>query len=171
MKKRNDEYLFVDGYNVINSWDIFKDKLDDLEYARDTLIEIMLEYQRYTKIIVTVVFDAYMVKGNSGYVESKDGLNIVFTEENQTADNYIERRLSELGKHKKVRVATSDRMEQQIILGMGGIRISARELESEIYYQNKLIRRRMSQTKLKNKKSIGNLSEKNLKTLEEFLKN
>lgn len=170
MKPYKKEYLFVDGYNIINSWQIFSEDVeDDLESARNKLIEIMIEYKHYTRINVIIVYDGHLVKGGSGLKENRDGVEIVFTRENETADNYIERTIGELGPFKKIRVATSDWMEQQIILGRGGIRISARELESEIAFQKRLVKRKMNDNKLKNKKAIGNLSESNLKTLEKLL--
>lgn len=163
------EYLYVDGYNVINSWDVFKDVADDLEYARDILINIMVEYKHYTKIDVIVVFDAHMIKGNSGTKEVIDGVEVVFTKENETADHYIEKSLED-NIFKKIRVATSDRMEQQIILGKGGIRMSAKELEAEVAAYKRLVNYKIKKDKVKQKRSMGKLSENNLKALEKFLK-
>ncbi len=136
--KRSKEYLFVDGYNIINSWSNLKElsKLS-LEVAREELIEIMLEYQAYTGIKTIIVFDAHLVKGNSGLIENYNGLQVIYTKENETADQYIEKTLDEIGRVEKVRVATSDWLEQQIILGRGGTRISARELEVEVLEQKK----------------------------------
>ena len=162
------EYLYVDGYNVINAWNIFKD-IDDLEYARDILIKTMIEYKHYTKINVIIVFDAHMVKGNAGTKEVIDGVEVVFTEENETADHYIEKSLED-NIFKKIRVATSDRMEQQIILGKGGIRMSAKELEAEVAAYKRLVNYKIKKDKVKQKRSMGKLSENNLKALEKFLK-
>ncbi len=92
--KRSKEYLFVDGYNIINSWSNLKElsKLS-LEVAREELIEIMLEYQAYTGIKTIIVFDAHLVKGNSGLIENYNGLQVIYTKENETADQYIEKNL------------------------------------------------------------------------------
>lgn len=168
-KSKPKEYLFVDGYNIINSWDNLR-KLSDLslEVAREELIEIMAEYQHFSRIKVIIVFDAHMVKGNSGKKEKIKGVDIVFTKENETADQYIEKTLDDIGRVKTVRVATSDWMEQQIILGRGGIRMSARELEAEIKDQKKLLKRRKSTEKAKNELLIGRLDEETLKKLNKW---
>lgn len=127
------EYLFVDGYNIINAWDqLIEKRKASLEEAREALLEILAEYYHLTGIEIVVVFDAHLVKGNSGQEYEYKGIRVVFTKENETADNYIERTLDALGKIKKIRVATSDFLEQQIVLSRGGTRISARELEMEI---------------------------------------
>lgn len=160
------EYLFVDGYNIINSWDILKDlSLEQLEEARDKLIEIMVEYQHYSGIEIIIVFDAHLVKGNSGTEEEHMGLKVIYTKENETADHYIEKSLHEIGKVKRVRVATSDWMEQQIILGRGGTRISARELEMEVFNQNKIIRRKRVTENQKNDFMLGKLDEETIMKL------
>lgn len=160
------EYLFVDGYNIINSWDILKDlSLKQLEEARDKLIEIMVEYQHYSGIEIIIVFDAHLVKGNSGTEEEHMGLKVIYTKENETADHYIEKSLHEIGRVKRVRVATSDWMEQQIILGRGGTRISARELEMEVFNQNKIIRRKRVTENQKNDFMLGKLDEETIRKL------
>lgn len=146
--RRNREYLFVDGYNIINAWDRLKSLSKvDLQLSRDLLIEIMSEYQSYSGINVIVVFDAHMVKGNSGMRETIKGVEVVYTKESETADQFIERRLDDIGREERVTVATSDWMEQQIVLGRGGTRISARELEI-------LVDRDLN--KLKRKTSVDN---------------
>lgn len=163
------EYLFVDGYNIINSWDILKDlSLEQLEEARDKLIEIMVEYQHYSGIEIIIVFDAHLVKGNSGTEEEHMGLKVIYTKENETADHYIEKSLHEIGKVKRVRVATSDWMEQQIVLGRGGTRISARELEMEVFNQKKLIRRKRATENQKNNFMLGKLDENTIKQLNDW---
>lgn len=164
--KRPREYLFVDGYNIINDWEILKGFKDgELEEARNKLIEIMMEYQHYSGIVTTIVFDAHLVKGNSGSKEKHGDLNVVYTKESETADHYIERRLDEIGKVRRVRVATSDWMEQQIILGRGGTRISARELEMEVFNERKLIGKNRVKENQKNNFMIGRLDEDTIKKL------
>ena len=142
-KDNSKEYLFVDGYNVINSWKRLQELSSiDLNLAREELIETMAEYQSYSGIKVIIVFDAHMVKGNSGKKEIIKGVEVIYTKENETADQYIEKVLDDIGRIRKVRVATSDWMEQQIVLGRGGTRISARELEVEICNYKRLINKK-----------------------------
>jgi len=131
--KRGVNYLFVDGYNIINSWDrLIKIKNISLEEARETLINDMIEFSHTTKEHIILVFDAYLVNKSGGKTYHKDGIDIIYTKEFETADHYIERELDEIGRLTNVRVATSDNIEQQIILSRGGTRISARELEAEV---------------------------------------
>ena len=127
------EYLLVDGYNIIHAWDELKEMArTNLESARRMLMDILLNYQGFKKCIVILVFDAYKVKGNPGSVEKWHDLNIVYTREAETADTYIERATYDLAKEHRVRVATSDNLEQMIIIGHGAVRVSAREFKLEI---------------------------------------
>lgn len=131
--KRDVNYLFVDGYNIINSWQsLIELKNVSLEDARNELIDTMIEFSHSTKEHIILVFDAYLVKKSGGKTYKRDGIDVIFTKEFETADHYIERQLDEIGKLTNVRVATSDNVEQQIILSRGGTRISARELEAEV---------------------------------------
>ncbi len=131
--KRDVNYLFVDGYNIINSWQsLIELKNVSLEDARNELIDTMIEFSHTTKEHIILVFDAYLVKKSGGKTYKRDGIDVIFTKEFETADHYIERQLDEIGKLTNVRVATSDNVEQQIILSRGGTRISARELEAEV---------------------------------------
>ncbi len=127
------EYLLVDGYNVIFSWNNLKDiTTEDLDAARNTLINILCNYQGYKKCEVILVFDAYRVQGNNREVEKVNNINIVYTKEAETADLYIEKVSHELAKKHRVRVVTSDALEQLIILGNGALRVSSREFLAEI---------------------------------------
>lgn len=127
------EYLLVDGYNVIFSWNNLKDiTTEDLDAARNTLINILCNYQGYKKCEVILVFDAYRVQGNNREVEKINNINIVYTKEAETADLYIEKVSHELAKKHRVRVVTSDALEQLIILGNGALRVSSREFLAEI---------------------------------------
>ncbi len=127
------EYLLVDGYNVIFSWDnLKKSAQDNIEGARNTLINILCNYQGYKKCEVILVFDAYKVKGNTREVEKINNINIVYTKEAETADMYIEKTSHKLAKNNKVRVVTSDALEQLIILGGGALRVSSREFLFEV---------------------------------------
>ena len=127
------EYLLVDGYNVIFAWDSLKALAkDNVDGARNTLINILCNYQGYKKCEVILVFDAYKVKGNTGDVEKIDNINVVYTKEAETADMYIEKVSHKLAKNNKVRVVTSDALEQLIILEGGALRVSSKEFFYEI---------------------------------------
>ncbi|MCX7923700.1 MAG: NYN domain-containing protein [Clostridia bacterium] len=127
------EYLLVDGYNIINAWkDVFHLESESLEDCRDRLVSILSNYQGYKKIRVIVVFDAHWVKGGREKEEVFDNLKIVFTKENESADNYIEKFVYKFGTTYTIRVATSDYLEQTMILSSGGIRMSPRELREEV---------------------------------------
>lgn len=166
---RYEEFLFVDGYNIINSWSSLRELSSmSLELAREELIEIMSEYQHFSGIKVIIVFDAHMVKRNVGKKETIKGVDIIYTKENETADQYIEKVLDDIGKSRRVRVATSDWMEQQIVLARGGIRISARELESEIKNQKKLMMKKKSKEETKTDLFIGSLDEETIKKLKDL---
>ena len=127
-KYEGPDYLLVDGYNIIFAWeDLKKIAGDNLDAARGELINRMCNYQGYAGCELILVFDAYRVKGKHREVEKYCNINIVYTKESETADSYIERVSHELSKKHKVRVATSDGLEQMIILGNGAMRISATE--------------------------------------------
>ncbi len=123
------DVLIVDGYNIIGAWDeLVKLKKRSISEARDRLIEILSEYRAYSGLRIIIVFDALYVKG----LESKQAINkleIIYTNEKETADECIERLVASV-KHVKnqVYVATSDYAEQRTIFGRGALRISAREL-------------------------------------------
>ena len=129
-KKKHHSYLIVDGYNIINDWEELKAlSVEDLDAARERLIHYIIEYSQYHGKRAIVVFDAYNVKGGAEKRENRKYITIVYTKEHQTADSYIEKFISTLSKYDKIQVATSDYAEQQIILGKGATRISARELK------------------------------------------
>ena len=127
------ECLLVDGYNVIHAWPELKELAkDNLDAARMRLIDIMCNYQCYKKSILILVFDAYKVKDNIGSTTKYHNIYIAYTKEAQTADMYIERATHELASKYNITVATSDALEQLIVLGQGGKRISSRELRLEV---------------------------------------
>lgn len=139
-KPLGDEYLLVDGYNIIFAWEELKElSRHSLDAARDRLIDILCNYQGFRKCHVILVFDAYKVKGGQGSMEKIHGIDVVYTKEAETADMYIEKTTHELGKKHRVRVATSDSLEQIIILGGGAIRVSANEFLDEIKTAEKAI--------------------------------
>ena len=132
-QKSGPEYLLVDGYNIIFAWDELKELAQvDVAAARAALEDILSNYQGFRKCVVILVFDAYKVKGNPGSVEKKNNIYVVYTKEAETADAYIEKATYDLGKDHRVRVATSDGLEQLIILGHGALRLSARAFKAEI---------------------------------------
>ena len=127
------EYLLVDGYNIIFAWEDLKDLADaNIDAARDKLTDMLCNYQGYKKCTLILVFDAYKVKGNPGSVQKYHNIHVVYTKEAETADQYIEKTVHEIGRKNHVTVATSDRLEQVIILGQGGTRMSARELREDM---------------------------------------
>lgn len=133
MRRNVNRYLVVDGYNIINAWDELRDiAKDDLENARERLISDIIEYAEFTGRKAIVVFDAYNVKNSMEKIEERKYITVVYTREHQTADSYIERFITSLSRYDDVRVATNDYAEQQIVLGKGASRISARELKLDL---------------------------------------
>lgn len=168
-KKQQQEYLIVDGYNIIFAWQELKELAkSNIDAARDELKDILLNYQGCKKCYVLVVFDAYKVKGNPGKREWYDGrsrriarsekaqkepstgtyagsdntisqgIEVVYTRQDETADAYIERKVHEIGQKYKVTVATSDGLEQLTVLSMGALRMSATALRQEIDQMNRI---------------------------------
>ena len=136
------EYLLVDGYNIIFAWDELNAlSKESLEAARHRLMDILCNYQGFKKCVLILVFDAYRVPGNPGSIEQYHNIHVVYTREAETADMFIERVTHEIGKGRRVRVATSDGMEQVIILGHGALRVSARMFHEEVQEAEKEIRR------------------------------
>lgn len=135
------EYLLVDGYNIIFAWDELKKAAEEnLDLARNMLINTLCNYQGFRQCSLILVFDAYKVKGSVGEVEKVNNITVVYTKEAETADTYIEKATHDLSKEHRVRVATSDNLEQTIILGNGAYRISASEFYDEIKRTEKAIR-------------------------------
>lgn len=135
------EYLLVDGYNIIFVWEELAELAKtDLDAARHRLIQILCNYQGYRRCELILVFDAYKVKGNPGSIERHHGISVVYTKEAETADMYIEKVTHTLAKEHRVRVATSDGLEQIIILGHGAIRVPARQFQEEVWQVEEAIR-------------------------------
>lgn len=133
MKRKINHYLIIDGYNIINAWEDLKHiAIDDLDAAREKLINIIIEYAEFSGQKAIVVFDAYNVKNSMEKVEKRKYITVVYTREHQTADSYIEKLMTSLSKYDVVKVATNDYAEQQIILGKGASRLSARELKLDV---------------------------------------
>lgn len=131
---KREEYLLVDGYNIIFAWEELSGLArTDLSAARWKLMDILSNFQGCRGMHLILVFDAYRVKGNPGSVEHYHNIDVVYTKEAETADQYIEKVTHEMSrKNYHVRVATSDGLEQIIIMGAGAIRVSARELYEEV---------------------------------------
>ncbi|MBR6400079.1 MAG: NYN domain-containing protein [Firmicutes bacterium] len=172
----NNNYLLVDGYNIIFAWDKLKKLADDnLDHAREKLINILSNYQGVKKCEIIIVFDAYMVKGGAGSVIRQGNVYVVYTKEAETADSYIERTTALLSKNEDVlpfakhgddapkvknsiRVATSDGLEQVIIMSQGAVRVSAGELYEEVRLAKQHIRGHIErQRPVKNNMLIDNL--------------
>ena len=136
-----DEYLLVDGYNIIFSWEELNELAKvNVESARTKLMDILSNYQGYKKMNLILVFDAYRVGGGQGSVQKYHNIYVVYTKEAETADQYIEKTVHAIGRKYNVTVATSDALEQVIILGQGGRRMSAHDLEEEITAMRREIR-------------------------------
>lgn len=141
VRKPEKEYLLVDGYNIIFSWEDLKELAEvNLETARGKLMDILCNLQGYRKNTVILVFDAYRVEGSKGSISKYHNIYVVYTKEAETADQYIEKTAHELGRQYEVTVATSDALEQVIIMGQGAKRMSAQGLFEEIQNVNAEIR-------------------------------
>ena len=137
------EYLLIDGYNLIFAWDMLKEL--SFDGAREKLINILCNYQGYKKCEVIAVFDAYKVKGARREVERVNDISVVYTKEAETADMYIEKTSHRLAKNHRVRVVTSDGLEQLIILGNGALRVPSRAFIEEIKEAEQEIREIISE--------------------------
>ena len=132
-KAGTEEYLLVDGYNIIFSWEELKELSErDIGAARGKLADILSNYQGFCKCTLILVYDAYKVEGNPGEVMKYHNIYIVYTKEAETADQYIEKTVRRIAKNADVTVATSDGLEQVIIMGQGAHRMSAPGLKEEV---------------------------------------
>ncbi|MCI9073419.1 MAG: GTP-binding protein [Lachnospiraceae bacterium] len=128
-----ERYLLVDGYNIIFAWEELREMArDNVEGARTKLMDILCNYQGYIQDTLILVYDAYKVKGNPGTVQRYHNIHVVYTKEAETADQYIEKTVHQMGRKYQVTVATSDALEQVIIWGQGAARMSAQELRREV---------------------------------------
>ena len=132
-RKPEKEYLLVDGYNIIFVWEELSElAAADIGAARGKLMDILSGYQGFRKQEVILVFDAYKVEGGVGEIYRYHNIHVVFTKEAETADQYIEKTVHEIGRNYQVTVATSDGLEQVIIMGQGARRLSARDFRTEV---------------------------------------
>lgn len=144
-RPKQEEVLLVDGYNIIFAWEDLKELAAvNMDSARGKLLDILSNYQGYRKCSLTVVFDAYRVEGHQGEEFDYHNIHVVYTKEGQIADRYIEQKVQQIGKKLSVVVATSDGLEQAIIFGQGGRRLSAAGLREEIEAANTEIRTYLS---------------------------
>ena len=135
------EYLLVDGYNVIFAWEDLKELAKvNIEAARNKLMDILSNYQGFRKCIVILVFDAYKVDGYALEIQKYHNIHVVYTKQAETADQYIEKVVHQIGKKYHVTVVTSDRVEQIVTLGQGGTLISSREFRKEVDLVKRQIR-------------------------------
>ncbi|WP_312814575.1 NYN domain-containing protein [Sedimentibacter sp.] len=171
MARTKKEYLFVDGYNIINQWSYYKDISRNIENSRNKLIELLVEYQAYRGIKVIVVFDAHLVKGSIEKKEIIAGVEIIYTKEHETADSYIEKQLDKIGRYENVQVATSDSAIQQIVISRGGTRVSAQEMLLELENAKKDIRTKYEKTRQKGTNIDQVLGPETLKKLEKLRRN
>jgi len=164
-------YLLVDGYNIIHAWDELKELADAslLNGARENLIARLANYQGYKGIGIIVVFDAYKVKGGIEHFAWESSVGVVYTKEAETADAYIERTAHSLVRKYTVSVATSDILEQIIILSSGAQRMSAKALLRDIEQVEKQIKKKTDKLKpVKNNQLTDNLDSKTAAILEKM---
>lgn len=139
-KPQEEEYLLVDGYNIIFAWEELRELSKvTIDGARQKLMDILCNYQGYKKCTLILVFDAYKVTGNTGEAIDYHNIHVVYTKEAETADQYIEKLAHKIGRQYHVTVATSDGLEQLIIYGQGCHLMSARDLKEEVAWANEQI--------------------------------
>ncbi|GAA0071941.1 NYN domain-containing protein [Clostridium sardiniense] len=163
--------IFIDGYNVLNSWPNLKDlKNISFDGARNKLVDILHNYGSYNDCKVILVFDGHKVAGN---IENKEEINknlsIVFTKDGETADAYIEKEVHSIGRRYEVYVVTSDWLEQQTIFQRGAVRMSSLEFYNEVIGLENKIRIKAEHNMNSQKNNLGdNIDEDVLNKLEEL---
>ena len=165
-----EEYLLVDGYNIIFAWDDLKELANEnINAAQDKLMDILSNYQGIRKCNLILVFDAYKVEGHMEEIIKHHNIYVVYTKEAETADQYIEKTVHKLGRQYQVTVATSDRLEQIIILGQGANRLSAKGLKEEIEAATQELRQDWKLRRQSSKSYLfDNVSEELAKHLEDI---
>mgnify|MGYP000308488342 FL=1 len=160
-KKKEKEYLLVDGYNIIYAWEDLKELADaNLHAAQTKLMDILSNYQGFKKCTLILVFDAYKVEGHAEEVITYHNIHVVYTKEAETADQYIEKTVHKIGRENQVTVATSDGLEQIIIMGQGAHRMSAKGLRDEIRSTENQIRQQWHEKRQSSKNYlIDNISD------------
>jgi predicted RNA-binding protein with PIN domain len=162
--------FFVDGYNVINSWPNLK-KIKDFSYesSRQQLIDTLQNYSEFNGYKMIIVFDAHMVKGSLEKKEKQGNLSVIFTKEGETADNYIERTVNNIGRKSEICVVTSDSLVQQVTFQRGAIRMSSIEFYHEVITIEKKIQNRTEKKYIEKRNSIEErIDEKTMEKLEKI---
>ena len=169
-KPRKEEYLLVDGYNIIFSWEELNELAkENIHAACDKLMDILRNYQGYRKCTLIFVLDAYKVEGHREEVIPYHNIYVVYTKEAETADQYIEKTVHKIGRQYQVTVATSDGLEQVIIMGQGAHRISAQGLKKEIEDTEKAARAEWHQRRQSSKTYLfDHMSEEMQKQMEKI---
>ena len=168
-KKKEKEYLLVDGYNIIYAWEDLKELADaNLHAAQTKLMDILSNYQGFKKCTLILVFDAYKIEGHAEEVITYHNIHVVYTKEAETADQYIEKTVHKIGRENQVTVATSDGLEQIIIMGQGAHRMSARGLRDEIKATENQIRQQWHEKRQSSKNYlIDNISDEMAQYMQE----
>lgn len=163
------KFIFVDGYNVINSWSNLKSEKEiSLDSARQKLIDILHNYGAIHQIKIMLIFDGYGVAGNlENKYEHNKNLTVIFTKSGETADAYIEKEIHNIGRRFEVSVVTSDSLEQQTIFQRGATRISSIEFYNMVFDTSEDIKRSSKKVSTSHKSTIqDNIDEDILKKLE-----
>ena len=148
-------YIFIDGYNIINSWsDLAIGKDETLENSRQRLREILENYVAMREDKLYLVFDAHLSKGSIEKEEKINNITVVFTKEGETADSYIERKVNLIGRKKEVIVVTNDNLEQQTIFQRGATRMSSIEFNNEVRKSQNSLREEISKINSKNRTTL-----------------
>ncbi|MBE6047792.1 MAG: NYN domain-containing protein [Clostridium sp.] len=164
--------IFIDGYNVLNSWPSLKgDKNDSFDGRRLKLVNILHNYGSYHDCKVILVFDGYKVSGN---IENKEEVNknlsIIFTKDGETADSYIEKEVDNIGRRYEVYVVTSDWLEQQTIFQRGAVRMSSLEFYNEVMKTEHNIRKKNSKSRISNKNHLQDNIDENVRAVLEQIR-
>ncbi|NEZ46598.1 NYN domain-containing protein [Clostridium niameyense] len=157
------KHVFVDAYNVINSWDKLKRiKEYSLEASRQKLLDIINNYASYNQYLVYVVFDAHQIDGRENIDKINKNLIVVFTKEGETADSFIERHVNNIGRKIEVLVVTSDLLEQQLIFQRGATRMSSLEFFNEVKNIEKNIERNIEKQNVNKGNKLHDMLEEDL---------
>lgn len=150
--------IFVDGYNVINSWPDLKNMKDySFDGAREKLTDVLINYASFNDCKIYLVFDGYKVHGNLEKIYTGKYVDIIYTKFEQTADSYIEKRVNDIGRKAEVIVVTSDWMEQQTIFQRGAVRMSSLEFYHDILNCNVRINKKAKKNEIKNKNHLSDI--------------
>lgn len=168
------DLLLIDGYNIMHAWPELKRLLSHVDYeaARTRLIDMICDFSAHSNYETIIVFDAHMKKGSLRHEESYPPIKVIFTAEHETADHYIESLMNKQDNRlRNIYVATSDALEQTIIFGRGGARLSARELLRMVTQSKSSQKKTMDTLESENRNTIaGSLSQHTLDRLDNIVK-